>query len=75
MQIDAAFLDGNLLGAGLGDPATWRPRLSILKAAYGLLLSESEQAFFASVSGSRVAPKAPISELWCVIGRRSGSPA
>jgi phage terminase large subunit-like protein len=71
-QIDAAFLDPNLLGAGLGDPATWQPWLAILKAAFGLPLSASEQAFFASVSGARAAPQTPVSELWCIIGRRSG---
>jgi Terminase large subunit, T4likevirus-type, N-terminal len=72
MQIDQAILDQNLLGAGLGDPASWRGWLSILKAAFGLRLTEGEQAFFASVAGARVAPQAPVSELWCVVGRRSG---
>jgi hypothetical protein len=64
MRIDEAILDQNLLGAGLGDPATWEPWLAILKAAFGLPLTASEQAFFKAVSGARVAPKTPVSELW-----------
>jgi hypothetical protein len=65
-QIDEAILDANLLGAGFGDPASWRPWLSILKAAYGLPLTEDERVFFAAVSGARVAPQAPVSELWAI---------
>jgi hypothetical protein len=72
MRIDQAILDPQLLGAGLGDPETWRAWLSILKATFGLPLSEDEQAFFKVVSGARVAPVAPVSELWAIIGRRSG---
>ena len=72
MRIDEAFLDSNLLGAGLDDVSTWKPWLSVLKATYGLRLTEDEQGFFASVSGAREAPTAPVSELWAVIGRRSG---
>lgn len=43
-----------------------------MKAAYGLPLTQDEQAFFKSVSGAREPPTAPVSELWAYIGRRSG---
>jgi hypothetical protein len=66
MRIDEAILDANLLGAGLGDPATWKPWLSILKAAFGLPLTEDEQVFYEAVSGARVAPQTPVSELWAI---------
>jgi hypothetical protein len=72
MQIDQALRDPALLGAGLGDVGTWAPWLAILKAAYGLRLTEDELSFYKSVSGARVAPVAPVSELWPIIGRRSG---
>lgn len=69
MRIDEALEDPNLLGAGLGaeGTGTWLPWLSILKASYGLPLSEDEQVFFASVSGARAAPQTPVSELWANI--------
>jgi hypothetical protein len=66
MQIDEALCVSNLLGAGLGDPATWWLWLTILKAAFGLPLSPGELAFFQSISGQRAAPTAPVRE------RRSG---
>jgi hypothetical protein len=72
MRIDAALLDGNLLGAGLGDAATYATWLAILRAAHGLPLSRSDKTLFASVSGGRKAPTAPVAELWAIIGRRSG---
>lgn len=72
MRIDQALLDPALLGAGLDDVSTWKPWLSVLKATYGLRLTAAEQTFLTSVSGGREAPAAPVSELWCIIGRRSG---
>ena len=34
--IDRALLDKNLLGAALGDTASWSRWLSVLRAAFGL---------------------------------------
>jgi hypothetical protein len=72
MNIDAALLDPRLLGAGLGDASTYSTWLAILRAAHGLPLSTTDKALFDSVSGHREPPTAPVAELWCVIGRRSG---
>jgi hypothetical protein len=72
MRIDQALVDPNLLGAALGDPAPWSRWLTVLKAFQGVRLSEFELAFFQSVSGDREAPPGPCSELWAIVGRRSG---
>jgi hypothetical protein len=63
MRIDAAILDPQLLGAGLGDVATWRPWLAVLKAAFGLPLTEEELSFYKSVSSARGAHSAGFRAL------------
>jgi hypothetical protein len=70
--IDRALADKNLLGAALGDLATWRPWISVSKAAYGLQLTQSEQVLFRQVAGDRAPPRARVKELWCVVGRGGG---
>jgi hypothetical protein len=70
MRIDQALL--NLLGRALGDAAPWASWLAVLKAFQGVPLTPIERDFFLSVSGGREPPAAAMSELWCVIGRRSG---
>lgn len=72
MRIDEALRDPNLLGAALGDVETFAAWLAVLRAAYGLPLSADDKALFANVSGGRAAPRAPVGELWAIIGRRSG---
>jgi hypothetical protein len=51
---------------------SWKGWRTILKAAQGQPLSESERAFFASVAGGRSPPNKPVKELFCISGRRSG---
>jgi hypothetical protein len=70
--IDRALTDPRLLGAALGDPATWRTWLAVLKAAFALPLDEQQQTTFASVAGGRKPPTQRVRELWCVAARRSG---
>lgn len=72
MRIDRALADPRLLGAGLGDLASWRIWLTVLKAACGLPLDEAERQTFVTVAGNRAAPTSRVRELWCVAGRRSG---
>jgi hypothetical protein len=72
VRIDRALTDPQLLGAGLGDLASWRTWLAVLKAAFGLPLDEIEQQTFAAVAGDRAVPLQRVRELWCVAGRRSG---
>ena len=70
--IDEALLDENLLGAALGDPASWSVWLTALKAAFGHLLTGDELAVFARIAGDRPPPRQRVKELWCVVGRRGG---
>lgn len=71
-SIDAAIADPQLLGAALGDLASWTTWRAVLKAAFGLELSTAEGAAFASVAGVRKPPARRVRELWAIIGRRSG---
>jgi hypothetical protein len=71
-DIDRALLDRRMLGAGFADISTWRTWLVILKAAFGLRLSEEERATFTAVAGNRAVPTQRVRELWCIAGRRSG---
>ena len=70
--IDRALLDRNLLGAALGDAASWSPWLSVLRAAFALPMSDEDRAAFAEVAGGRTPPGRCVNELWCICGRRSG---
>lgn len=73
IPISEALADANLLGAALGDVASWQAWLAVLKAAFAERLSDDERALFASVAGDRAPPSKRVRELWCgPIGRRSG---
>lgn len=72
IRIDQALTDKRLLGAALGDAATWQTWKTALKAAFGLELNREEARAFASVAGSRKPPSVRVRELWCIIGRRGG---
>ena len=70
--IDRALLDHRLLGAALGDAATWATWLVVLKAAFGLALSDDELKVFTAVAGNRNPTRQRVRELWAVCGRRGG---
>jgi hypothetical protein len=70
--IDQALADRRLLGGALGDVGSWLSWLVVLKAAFGLQLSDGELATFRKIAGDRVPPAKRVRELWCVISRRSG---
>ena len=57
LTIDRALQDPQLLGAALGpvDP-TWLTWLVVLRAAYGLPLTEEELRIFHAVAGDRTPP-------------------
>jgi Phage Terminase len=44
----------------------------VLRAAFGLQLSDKERATFAQVAGDRGPPSKRVRELWAVVGRRGG---
>jgi hypothetical protein len=70
--IDRAFTDDRLLGAALGSEASWRTWRAVLKAGFGLALSEDESRTFAAVAGNRQLPSQRVRELWAIVGRRGG---
>jgi Terminase large subunit, ATPase domain len=69
---DRALLDRNLLGATLGDIAPWSTWLAVLRASFGLPLSEEQRAIFHAVAGDRSPPSKRVRELWAIVGRRGG---
>ena len=73
MPFDQVLADPNLLGAGLGgDLSSWSVWVALVKAVFGLKLTTAERETFAVVAGGRQPPTQPVSEFWCVAGRRSG---
>jgi hypothetical protein len=70
--IDVAMHDDRLLGAVLGNTASWSTWIAVLKAAFGLGLTDEQRTLFASVAGQRLAPHHRVRELWCLCGRRAG---
>jgi hypothetical protein len=70
--IARAFTDQRLLGAALVDAASWEVWRTVLKAAWGITLSEEEAKTFVSIAGGRKPPRQRVRELWAIIGRRSG---
>ena len=71
--VDRALTDPRLLGAGLGDLASWQTWLCVLKSAFGLRLTDEELVTFRRVAGNdREVPGRRVKELWAVCGRRSG---
>ena len=70
--IDEALRDPRLLGAALGDAATWETWLVVLRAASGLPLNQRQHKIFRTVAGNRSPPTRAVKELWAVISRRAG---
>jgi hypothetical protein len=61
--IDVAMRDHRLLGAALGDTASWSTWIAVLKAAFGLGLTDEQRALFESVAGQRMPPQDRVREL------------
>jgi hypothetical protein len=72
IDIARALTDKRLLGAALGEIATWSTWVAVLKATFGLPLTAEELAVFENVAGGRAPPNKRVRELWAVIGRRGG---
>jgi hypothetical protein len=70
--LDEALHDPNLFGAALGNIDSWSMWLAVLRASQGMPLNQHDRDLFASVAGNRALPEHRVSELWAIIGRRSG---
>jgi hypothetical protein len=71
-SIDRVLQDSRLLGAALGDSASWAIWRVVLKASFGIQLTPCEMETFRSVAGDRAPPRRRARELWAVVGRRGG---
>jgi hypothetical protein len=72
LAIDRALLDRRLLGAALGNPASWSTWIAVLRAAFGLPLDDDQRRVFARVAGNRAPPTQRVREVWGLVGRKGG---
>jgi hypothetical protein len=72
ISIDRALLDERLLGAALGNSASWSTWLVVLKAAFAIEVTADELELFRAIAGERKLPASRVRELWCLVGRRAG---
>jgi hypothetical protein len=72
VAMDQALTDPTLLGAALGDAATWSTWITVLRAAAGLPLNTEQRSVFAQIAGDRAPPDRWVRELWAVVGRGGG---
>ncbi len=70
-SIIEAMEDPALFGPWFRGPS-WQPWRSFLRIAFGLPLSDEDLALFKQCTGRTVPPAEPVSEWWCLIGRRGG---
>ena len=67
ISVDAALRDRHLLGAALGDLASWRTWSIALKGAFGLPLNDAERTIFDAIAGGRT-PPASADRPFCAWG-------
>ena len=72
LTIIDAIDDPSLLGQAIKDPATFRAWRALLKALFGLPMTEEELEVYQACTGLSVAPKAAFAILWLICGRRGG---
>ena len=65
IPITDTMTDSNLFGRWFSG-GTWGVWIAILKAGYGLPMSDAEIAVFKSVAGSRNPPNKRVRELWVI---------
>jgi hypothetical protein len=74
LNIIAALDDERLFLPWFRGPS-WNNWRTVLKAAYGLPLTDDETTFFKSIAGGREPPGRQVRELWIIAGRRAGKDA
>jgi hypothetical protein len=72
ITLHQALHDQRLLGAALGDPATWQTWFAVLKAAYGEALTDAELERFERVAGGRKPPRCKVRRFVAAVSRRAG---
>jgi hypothetical protein len=72
VNIIQALDDKLLLGSAIRKPETWCAWRVLLKAFFGLRLSEVELATYRECTGRSDVPTEAFNELWLICGRRAG---
>ena len=72
MDIIKAIKSEKLLRPAFRDLETWKCWFVLLKAFFGLPLTEAEKPIYFQCTGRIYQPGGPFTELWCISGRRSG---
>jgi len=72
MTIIECCHDENLFRPFFKNLETWSTWFIVLKAIFGLPLTEVELLVFTELTGRTVAPSAPVLECWLIMGRRAG---
>ena len=72
MTIIEACHDHNLLRPLFRNLESWATWFVVLKAIFGLPLTELELRVFTELTARTVAPTAPAQECWLIMGRRAG---
>jgi hypothetical protein len=67
-----AIHDAKLLRPLFKDLATWQAWLVVLRAIFGLPMSDEDLSIFRQLTGRQHPPAGPVSEAWLICGRRSG---
>lgn len=72
MNIIRAIEDQHLFKPLFKSLDTWRAWLVVLKAIFGLEMTEEERTVFKHLTGREAPPAQPVQECWLVVGRRGG---
>ena len=72
MNIIEAVRDPLLLGSAIKDATTFQSWFAVLKAIFGLPLSEDEANLYRSCTGRSELPERAFGTVWLIIGRRGG---
>jgi hypothetical protein len=67
-----AVTDEKLFGPHFRPPDSWAPWLAVLKALFGLPLTDAEAPLFRECTGRARPFSGPLTEAWLLCGRRSG---
>ena len=72
LSIIDAIEDRELLGASFRDLSSWQAWLALLRAVFGLPMSEADTEAYRKHTARSRPPTKPVREVWLPIGRRGG---
>ena len=72
MNIVQAINDDKLFKPVFRDPRTWGSWITLLKAFFGLPMSQKDLDLYRGCTGRQKPPEGEFKELWAICGRRGG---